>query len=162
MTTKFESNHIIRFPDCDPYNHLNNGRYMDYFMNAREDHIIEHYNFNMYHHAIKTGEAWVVYQNLTAYLAPVLLMEQVVITSQLIEWNDRKTTVEMQMWNKDKTVLKAVLWTKFHHFNIKTNKSIDHSEEIKSIFKIPNHSSTSEISFDERVKQLRKTGYTKD
>ena len=30
---------IIRFQDCDPYSHLNNGRYLDYFMNAREDQV---------------------------------------------------------------------------------------------------------------------------
>ncbi len=32
---------IIRFQDCDPYAHLNNGRYLDYFMNAREDQCVE-------------------------------------------------------------------------------------------------------------------------
>jgi acyl-CoA thioester hydrolase len=30
-----ESEALIRFPDCDPFNHLNNSRYIDYFINAR-------------------------------------------------------------------------------------------------------------------------------
>ncbi|WP_192348725.1 hypothetical protein [Algoriphagus sp. Y33] len=30
-----ESNSVIRFQDYDPFNHLNNARYIDYFINAR-------------------------------------------------------------------------------------------------------------------------------
>ena len=39
---------VIRFQDCDPYAHLNNGRYLDYFMNAREDQLLKMYGFNIY------------------------------------------------------------------------------------------------------------------
>lgn len=35
-----ESKVKIRFPDCDPFNHLNNSKYIDYFINAREDQLI--------------------------------------------------------------------------------------------------------------------------
>ncbi|MGB0837938.1 MAG: acyl-CoA thioesterase, partial [Flavobacteriaceae bacterium] len=38
----------IRFQDCDPFNHLNNGKYIDYFVNAREDHLLEFYNLNLF------------------------------------------------------------------------------------------------------------------
>ena len=51
----WESKALIRFPDCDPFNHLNNARYIDYFINAREDHIIANLNFNIYHFAAKYG-----------------------------------------------------------------------------------------------------------
>ena len=30
---------MTRFSDCDPFGHLNNARYIDYFINAREDHL---------------------------------------------------------------------------------------------------------------------------
>ena len=43
----WESKHLIRFPDCDPFNHLNNSRYLDYFINAREDHLIKFHQFNI-------------------------------------------------------------------------------------------------------------------
>ena len=29
----------VRFQDCDPFGHLNNARYIDYFLNARQDQI---------------------------------------------------------------------------------------------------------------------------
>ena len=30
-----ESKVVVRFPDCDPFNHLHNSRYIDYYLNAR-------------------------------------------------------------------------------------------------------------------------------
>ena len=42
-----ESSHLIRFPDCDPFNHLNNARYLDYFINAREDQVWDAYGINI-------------------------------------------------------------------------------------------------------------------
>ena len=48
-TSKFwESKVLIRFSDCDPFNHLNNARYIDYFINAREDQLLANINFNIY------------------------------------------------------------------------------------------------------------------
>ena len=32
----------IRFNDGDLFGHLNNSRYLDYFINAREDHLKEY------------------------------------------------------------------------------------------------------------------------
>ena len=63
-----ESRVLIRFPDCDPFNHLNNSRYLDYFINAREDHLYLHYQFNPYEYAKEKLLAWVVTQNQISYL----------------------------------------------------------------------------------------------
>ena len=38
----------IRFQDCDPFNHLNNGSYINYFINHREDQLIIHYDIDIY------------------------------------------------------------------------------------------------------------------
>ena len=62
----------IRFQDCDPFNHLNNGRYTDYFLNAREDHLLEHYGLDIYTIARTTGLAWVVSESHIAYLKPAV------------------------------------------------------------------------------------------
>ena len=48
MQKAFESEALIRFPDCDPFNHLNNAHYLDYFINAREDHLMNGMGFNIY------------------------------------------------------------------------------------------------------------------
>ena len=82
-----ESKAKIRFQDCDPFNHLNNGSYINYFMNHREDQLIEHYNIDVYNMAKAEGKSWVSNSNQIAYLRPALLMETVVIESQLIHFN---------------------------------------------------------------------------
>ena len=40
-----ESKVAIRFQDCDPFAHLNNAKYIEYFINAREDHLIQAYGY---------------------------------------------------------------------------------------------------------------------
>lgn len=156
MRTTFESEALIRFPDCDPFNHLNNARYLDYFINAREDHLRTHLGFNIYQFAATRGISWVVAANYVAYLRPACLMETIVIDSTLIAWRERDLQIEMRMWDHDKTTLKAVLWCRFTHIDLKTGRSIAHSAELTAMFKpleapLPDPG----VTFDERVAGLR-------
>ena len=72
-----ESTIIIHFQDCDPFGHLNNARYIDYFMNARQDHIAEHYGIQI----VEPGrrESWVVSKSKIAFAAPASLGEKVTV-----------------------------------------------------------------------------------
>ncbi|HEX5112569.1 MAG TPA: acyl-CoA thioesterase [Saprospiraceae bacterium] len=124
---------IIRFQDCDPYSHLNNGRYLDYFMNAREDQVWHTYDFNIYEYSRTTGMGWVVTQNQIAYIRPALLMEEVTIESQLIESKGKFIKVEMRMYDSEKK-LKSLLWAQFIHVDIRQGKSINHPEELQQVF----------------------------
>jgi acyl-CoA thioester hydrolase len=105
----WESKSLIRFPDCDPFNHLNNSRYLDYFINAREDHLLKFHHFNIYELAREKGISWVVSKNQIVYLRPALLMETVVIQSTLGRMDEKEILVEMSMWNSDKTILKLFM-----------------------------------------------------
>ena len=62
MMTHNESNYLqsfytVRFSDCDPLRHLNNARYIDYMLNAREDHLKEHYQMDLADF-YKKGTGW--------------------------------------------------------------------------------------------------------
>lgn len=156
MTDKIlESQALIRFPDCDPFNHLNNSRYIDYFINAREDHLWKAYNFNVYHYAKQHGKSWVVGQNQIVYLKPAMLMETVTIQSTILEMRERDILVELTMWDKDKTHLKALHWVNFVHFNLTTQRSDVHSQELMDYFKPFENPLPEKISFEERVKQVK-------
>jgi len=128
-----KSQAIIRFQDCDPYAHLNNGRYLDYFMNAREDQLWKAYDFNVYDYSRKTGLGWVVTQNQIAYLRPALLMEEVTMESQLMEAKSKFVQVEMRMYDADRK-LKSLLWAQFIHVDIRKGMSVAHSEELQLLF----------------------------
>lgn len=143
---------IIRFQDCDPYAHLNNGRYLDYFMNAREDQLWKAYDFNIYEYSRTTGLGWVVTQNQIAYLRPALLMEEVTMESQLMESKPKFAQVEMRMYDADRK-LKSLLWAQFVHVDIRQGKSVAHNEELQQLFDkvcIP----VEEKDFNERLKAL--------
>ena len=155
-----ESRVLIRFPDCDPFNHLNNSRYIDYFINAREDHLYLHYQFNPYTYAQQKLLSWVVTQNQIAYLRPALLMEKVVIQSRVLKFDVRDILVEMTMWDIDKKVLKSIIWTTFTHYNFKTSKAEIHSQELIDQFKPLEDPLEKEISFEERVKEVRANGFS--
>ncbi len=151
----WESKALIRFSDCDPFNHLNNARYIDYFINAREDHLLAYLNFNIYHFAAEHGLGWVVSKNQIAYLKPAFLMETVVIDSTLLQLGATDLLVEMKMWNERRDKLKSVLWMNLVHINIKTQKPENHSQNLLDTFAPFINAIDDTVSFDERVNQLR-------
>jgi acyl-CoA thioester hydrolase len=150
-----ESKVKIRFPDCDPFNHLNNSKYIDYIINAREDHLLSYYDFDIHKLAQETGISWLVAQNQIAYLAPVKLMEIVTIQTHLIYCDDRSLLMEGLMWSEAKTIVKAVLWCKFVHFDLRSKKSHIHSQEHMKFFKQIENPLVEVVSFENRVKNLR-------
>lgn len=119
----------IRFQDCDPFNHLNNARYIDYMINAREDHLIDYYNLDVFEISRTTGKGWVVASNQIAYISPAFTMETVLIESQLIAFTPKSLLVEIKMWNEAETKLKAVLWANFIYIDFAAKKSVNHSDE---------------------------------
>ena len=151
---------IIRFPDCDPFNHLTNSRYLDYFSNAREDHLMTFYDFNPFQLVQEQGLGWVAVQNQIAYLQPAIPLERVIIDSALLEWKQKSLRVEMRMWNQAKQQLKSVLWMTLVHYNLRTQKSELHSEELIRLFASIEHPLVPMVSFDERVKQLSSSSVT--
>jgi len=153
----WESKYLIRFPDCDPFNHLNNSRYLDYFINAREDHLMKFHHFNIYELARDKGISWVVSKNEIAYLRPALLMETVIIQTSLIRIDDQEITVEMSMWNLDKTILKAFLWSTFVHFNLKTQRREKHSADLMDAFVPYSIDLPESVRFDERLEILKES-----
>ncbi len=156
MEKTLESTSLIRFPDCDPFNHLNNACYLDYFINAREDHLMKELGFNIHAYAKESGTSWLVGINRIAYLRPAMLMETVAIDSTIIAWREREILLEMRMWDRGKITLKALLWSTFVHVDMRTGKAIAHNDDLTARFKpleapLPDPATT----FEDRIAQLR-------
>ncbi|WP_339837932.1 acyl-CoA thioesterase [uncultured Maribacter sp.] len=157
MKTKTpESKAIIRFPDCDPFNHLNNSKYIDYFINERENHLINIYDFDVYEYAKEKGLSWFVTQNQIAYFVPALLMEKVNIQTTILEWNVSDILVEMQMWNENKTILKSILWTRFTHYDLINQKSTKHNEFLNEKFRVYVNPIHEMQNFEKRIMKIKK------
>jgi acyl-CoA thioester hydrolase len=120
--------YVIRFSDCDPFGHLNNSRYIDYFLNAREDHLREHYGIDLKTWSQK-GIGFVVNRHDIRYLRPANYNERVAIRSALIGWTDTELKVELQMWDEAQKQLKAIVWTDFTRISTLTGRKEAHTQE---------------------------------
>lgn len=152
----------IRFQDCDPFNHLNNSKYLEYFINTREDQIAENYDLDIFKYMKETGLSWVVASNQISYLKPASTMETVVIESQLIQYTANLLLVEMKMWNEQETELKAILWVKFIHYNIQAKKTATHSDDLMQLFEsvvVPVDQSIFENRFLEIIQKIKNRTY---
>lgn len=156
LPIEMESKTRVRFPDCDPFNHLNNAKYIDYIINAREDQLLQYYDFDIYKLAAETGNAWVAAQTQIAYLFPAMLMEVVTIRTRLIAYDEKSLLVEAEMWDEHKTRIKAIMWAKLVHYQLKTKKSQTHSAELMELFKKVIAPLNVQVDFEERVEALKK------
>ncbi|MCC2591347.1 acyl-CoA thioesterase [Chryseobacterium sp. MFBS3-17] len=145
----------IRFSDCDPIGHLNNVKYLEYMLNAREDHVEAFYGFTYEEYTRRTGCTWITVQNEIAYLKEVRYNAKVQISSKTLEVRDRISKIEILMKSEDGKTIHAVLWMTIIYFNLKTRKSAVHPPETKEKFEkfLVN---IEETSFAERVSSFRK------
>ncbi|MFM6926497.1 MAG: acyl-CoA thioesterase [Ferruginibacter sp.] len=120
------SRYTIRFTDCDLFGHLNNGRYIDYLLNAREDHLKNEYGLDLTDF-YKQGLSWLVAGHEISYIRPAAYNEQVNIKSALLKAEPGSLLVEMQMMDEQETHLKSLMWTKFIHVNVKSGRRENHT-----------------------------------
>lgn len=128
-----ESLATIRFQDCDPFGHLNNARYVDYFFNARQDQLVEHYNLSTYEPDSPAKASWVVSRTQIAYLRPAQVMEQVLIRTRLIHFSDTTLVVEGLMLDREGKQLKAFSWVEFVYVSLATGRPTSHPEELLAL-----------------------------
>jgi thioesterase-3 len=153
MQTILQSPVKIRFQDCDPFNHLYSTRYLDYFLNVREDQLLSAYNLNVFQDMVDKQLVWVIAGTQIAYLKPALMGETVLIASQLTAFSPRTLSVEMRMWDETGKILKSLMWTNFTYFNIQTQRPALHSDELNQLFEkilLP----IEQTGFEDRKNQL--------
>lgn len=150
-----ESKVRVQYQDCDPFNHLNNSKYIDYIMAARTEQLLLHYDLNVSELLAQQGIGWVAAQTQISYFAPASWMEMVIIESRLIYYSDYSLLVEAFMWDENKTKIKAVMWAKLVHFDVKTQKSNKHSEDLITLFAEVVNPLEITNTFEERIKSLK-------
>jgi acyl-CoA thioester hydrolase len=158
-----ESTAVIRFQDCDPFGHLNNARYIDYFMNARMDQIADHYGLQLLQEG--GSKSWVVTKSQIAYFVPANLLESVRIRTRLIHAAERSLVVEGLMLDEKASHLKAVLWMEFTYFDLKTGRSSRHPEELMQLLRsleVDGFGQSFEVRSDSLRGQYRNNGRQKE
>lgn len=152
--TELESTAIVRFQDCDPFGHLNNARFIDYFMNARVDQVLHAYGLRI----IDPQRAinWVVRETQLAYLTPALLGEVVLIQTRLLHTTQRTLLIEAVMTDTTREHIKAVGWIQFMCVNMQTARPAIHTEDLQTLFDAVQISTDADDwHFADRVAELR-------
>lgn len=129
-----QSCYKIRFNDCDMFGHLNNARYIDYMINARQDHLKDDYNFD-YAAYYANNFGWVVAEHEIVYLKPARFDETVIISSQVVFADEGILIAEIAMYNQEADKLKCLMRTKFIPVNISSGKRDKHSIELLQILR---------------------------
>ena len=152
-----ETVHRVHFQDCDMLGHLNNARYFDYFLNAREDHTTEHYQLNMGEIAREQKAGWVITKHHISYLKPARQGAQVRILSQLIHFDNSNLVLEMQMRSEDGLRLLALLWSEMTYVSMPAGTRTDHGNAMMDLLDDLDVDTIEydPDGFDERVKEVR-------
>ena len=137
--------------------HLNNARYLDYFLNAREDHTTAHYALNMGELAREQKAAWVITKHHISYLKPARQGVRVRISSQLIHFDNSNLVLEMQMRDEAGTRLLALLWSEMTFVAMPAGTRADHGNAMMDLLDELDVEGVDydPDGFDERVKVVR-------
>ncbi|MFM2392290.1 MAG: hypothetical protein RLZZ546_267 [Bacteroidota bacterium] len=127
-----ESKAIIRFQHCDPFGHLNNSIYLDYFINAREDQLDQFYGVNLYQESLKSKNGWVVASHSIKYIKPIKVMNEVIIRTKLIDFTNKSVTINGEMI-KDGIVHCSLIST-FVYISLLNGRPTEHEAEWMALF----------------------------
>ena len=152
-----ETTHRIYFQDCDMLGHLNNARYLDYFLNAREEHTTAHYSLNMGELAREQNAAWVITKHHISYLKPARQGARVRILSQLIHFDNSSLVLEMQMRDEAGERLLALLWSEMAFVTMPAGTRADHANAMMDLLDQLDVDTVDydPDGFDNRVKEVR-------
>ena len=128
-----ESLATVRFQDCDPFGHLNNARYIDYFLNARQDHLARHYDLRTYERDRPMRASWVIKKTQIAYLRPAQAMEEVLIRTRLIHFTENSLVMEGLMLNRAGGSLKAIIWIEFVYISLTNGRPVNHPDDLMQL-----------------------------
>lgn len=152
-----ESSVLVRFQDCDPMQHLNNVRYLDYFLNAREEHTYTYYAFSLMEAVREYRSNWVVTNHQIAYLRPALHGENVIIQTKLVHVGQSTLVIEATMLDAARKHLKAMMWSEMRFVSLESGRPVMHPEPLLELLrKLEVTEASYDVSkFQERIKALK-------
>ncbi len=157
LEKELESEVCIDFQDCDPFGHLNNARYLNYFMRARTEQLKQSYGFDIYAHTAETGNGWVVGQTHLAYLLPAKFNETVTIKTSLLHFDAFRLVPEAYMVSTDGSRVHALGWIEFVYVNIAKGRPVKYDEAMQRFFgQINTAKPWGGENFSARIKELQK------
>lgn len=158
MIKTMKSPKRVNFEDCDPFSHLNNANYINYFLTAREEQLRTNDVLNIFEHVKATGNGWAVTSHNILYLKPSLLGEELEIWTRMLCFDRYRNLVEFVMSCPQKKQLKSIMHSEFAYISIKKSKPVPVDEHILELFKeisLFPEKEISSIAIKDRLKQIK-------
>jgi YbgC/YbaW family acyl-CoA thioester hydrolase len=149
----------VSFEDCDPFAHLNNANYLNYFLTAREKQLRTNNILDIFKHAEKTGKSWAVMSHDIRYLRPAKLGEELEIWSRMLTHDSFINLIEFAMVSKTSRQLKSIMHTQLAYFSVKRARPVAHDDDLKHLFdsiSLFPDKTIKEFNIQDRVKTIRK------
>jgi len=158
MIKTMKSMKRVNFEDCDPFSHLNNANYINYFLTAREEQLRINDVLNIFEHVKTTGNGWAVTSHNIRYLKPSLLGEELEIWTRMLSFDRFRNLVEFVMICPEKKQLKSIMHSEFAYISIKKAKPVALDEQTFGLFKaislFPGNDMFT-IEINDRLKQIK-------
>ncbi len=145
MEKHLKSTKEIRFADCNPFNHLNSFKYLEYLIESFEDHFKVFYKLDLFKHIQDTGKGWLLVSNQIRCVTPAQANEKVWVESKVIQLSSNEMLIEVQMWDKKLTHIKAFGWLRYEYRDMITLQNVQQPNEIVDLLK------TALVSIDHNV-----------
>jgi len=155
LKMELSSEKRIQFNDCDGFGHLNNAAYLNYFMNTREEQLLETYSLSFPEIYRNYGAGWVVAETRIVYLAPAKYGDRVTITTRVTQV--RKSSVIVEGVMSDDNQLHSIASVNFVWVDLKSGRPRSHPPEIRELMQQIDTGLTPNglADFSDRVKGVR-------
>jgi YbgC/YbaW family acyl-CoA thioester hydrolase len=148
---------LVRFQDCDPFGHLNNVQYLNYFLNARDNQVRYDYGVDLYQFIQTQKQGWVILKNEIAYLKAATAGEEIVLRTATVQFTEYEALVEGRMLNAEQTHLKSLFWMHLAFIDTQTGRRIKHPDFVQNFFAHVRlqEFDWNETTFDKRLQDLQ-------
>lgn len=113
----------IAFRDCDAFGILYNTRFLDYVMDTRYDHLIDHYKIDFLNHHYEGGGMFVIISHQVSYFEPAKAHEDVLVSTSTVFVDSRSMILEGAITSRNGKRLKFHQWTRLKVLDPKTGTS---------------------------------------
>jgi acyl-CoA thioester hydrolase len=128
----FESTHLIRFSELDPYNHLSTGRYATYYTDHRMEGLHTHIGWDLKTLGTLPFMVWVRKMEIE-FLRPARGGQEITITSFVREFRGPDALIECTMVDSVGANVSRCLMT-VAHVDKATNHATDWPSDLVELF----------------------------
>ena len=145
----------VAFSDCDPFGMLYNTRYLDYVLDARDDHMLDRFGVDILK-PMRSG-APVIVGHQVSYFEPARAHEEVLVSTCTLDLTPTSLILEGVITSGDERRIKYHQWTSLRMLDLKSGRASELTDDDFQAFQRTLASTGADpADYPARVKALRR------